>query len=297
MLGDAFTIGPAVLDGLGDKVPVNGPAPARPDLAQVDANAPPPRAVTSTKKDADYSTAYNDKTVSNVQQHGAVWQERVKVTSGYSGRITGVKQGSNGSTIVSVKDDVSGKLQRYVIESGAEMPANIKKNARIENGDVLANEAPRDYRWVEVQYSDGKPPTTRAEIKSSKPGTGWIQRGKESGERGAAAEGAAMKEADEALEAAAEAGEISSYARLSNKFGGGGFDDVLVEFTGEGKNMQASIRIREIKDYPNRHVPLGEFTAIHDNWAQNLQRLRENVDEAIIGKKCRPGSGISRSVT
>jgi hypothetical protein len=48
--------------------------------------------------------------------------------------------------------------------------------------------------------------------------------------------------------------------------------------------MTARIRIREVKDYPNRHVPLDEFTALNDNWAQNLKQLGEDVREAVRGK-------------
>jgi hypothetical protein len=48
--------------------------------------------------------------------------------------------------------------------------------------------------------------------------------------------------------------------------------------------LTARIRIREVKDYPNRHVPLDEFTALNDNWVQNLEKLNKDVREAVIGK-------------
>jgi hypothetical protein len=265
------------------KVPLEGDPPPRPDLIQK-ADDVAERSVAKNKKDADYSSAYGDKTVSDVVQHGDVWQEQVRVTSGYTGRITSVKPGKGGTTIVSVKDDVSGKLQRYVIEEGAELDPKIVKNGRIEKDAPIALERPRDYRWVEIRYSDGKPPITRAEIKSNKDGVhGWVQRGKESNERGAIAEADAMKEADEVLAVAKKKGDIVDAARLPNKIGGGGFDDVIVEFTQSGDELKATIRIREIKDYPNRHVPRAEFTAIDDNWDKNLKRLKSDVDKAVAG--------------
>lgn len=279
----AFLDQPARAFGKDKAVVGGGQAPARPDLAQINPDAPAPRAVASHKKDADYSTAYNDKTVSNVQQHGDVWQERVIVTSGYSGKVKGINPGKNGSKVISIQTD-GGGVHKYVVEAGAEIPDQIKKGAPIDKDAVLGREVPRDYRWVEVQYSDGKPPTTRAEIKSTKPGAGWIQRGKESGERGRAAETAAKKEADEALETAKEAGKISGAVHLPHRVGGGGFDDVIVEFVGTGEDIAARIRIREVKDYPNRHVPLDEFSALNENWAQNLKQLREDVEAALIGK-------------
>jgi hypothetical protein len=59
---------------------------------------------------------------------------------------------------------------------------------------------------------------------------------------------------------------------------------VIVEFSGTGDDMVARIRIREVKDYPNRHVPLDEFTALNDNWEQNLDKLRQDLDAALGGK-------------
>jgi len=264
------------------KVVVDGSAPAKPDLAQVDPNAPPPRAIAKDKKSPDYSTAYGDKNVTSVQQHGDVWHERVIVTSGYEGKVKSIKPGKNGSTVIEIQTE-GGHVQRYTIEAGAEIPETIKKGAPIAKDAKLADEVPRDYRWVEVEYADGTR-ATRAEIKSARDGVGWVPRGREATERGAAAEADAMKEADDVLKAAKKAGDITDFAHLPSKHGGGGFDDVIVEFSGAGDDLAARIRIREIKDYPNRTVPLGEFTAINDNWAQNLEKLKENVGAAIAGK-------------
>jgi hypothetical protein len=204
------------------------------------------------------------------------------VTTGYPGKVTRIADGDNGSKVLTIKTP-GGKAQRYTIEAGATIPDEIVVGKQVAKDARLAAEVPRDYRWVEIESADGAR-ATRAEIKSHQPGQGWIQRGTESSERGAAAEAAAMAEADEALQAAKAAGDVADYARLPHQVGGGGFDDVIVEFAGKGDDMTARIRIREVKDYPNRHVPLDEFTALNDNWAQNLEKLNKDVREAVIGE-------------
>jgi hypothetical protein len=49
-----------------------------------------------------------------------------------------------------------------------------------------------------------------------------------------------------------------------------GFDRVVVEFRGKGKDIEAIVRVLEVKDYPTRYVPFAEFTAIVENFDQNL---------------------------
>ena len=63
---------------------------------------------------------------------------------------------------------------------------------------------------------------------------------------------------------------------------GGGFDDVLIEFRGDPPT--ATIRIVEVKDYPNRNVAIGEMTAIRENRHQNLARLRLEITAAVDAK-------------
>ncbi|MCW5804133.1 MAG: hypothetical protein KIT31_17300 [Deltaproteobacteria bacterium] len=280
------------------KVPVAGSRPPRPQVGDLDPAAAPPREVSRTRGDADYSTAYNDKDVASVLQRGEVWREHVIVTSGYGGKITSVSPGKRGSTIVSVKDEVSGKLQRYVIEAGAELEPGIRKGLKIEKDARIAREAPREYRWVEVRHADGTA-ATRAEIRALDGAgggkrAGWLQRGMESGERGRAAEAEAMAEADRAIAEAQAAGAQLYAKHMPHNVGGGGFDDVIVEFTTGADGLTARIRIREVKDYPNRYVPRSEFTALDDNWEQNLKKLYRNVQEALVGKAPTGYEGFTR---
>jgi hypothetical protein len=269
------------------KVPVDpAGAPQRPDLGAIDPAATPPREVSKTKNTADYSSAYSDPKVKSVKQHGDVWPEHVLVTSGYEGKITSVRKGKNGATIVTVEDAASKKLQDYVIEAGADIDkSKIARGKPIAKDALIANEKPREYRWVEVEHADGTV-TTRAEIRGiDKNGkvTGWIQRGKEGTERGAAAELAARTEADLAIAKDIEGGAKYYGKHVPHKVGGGGYDDVIVEFVGGADGLEARVRIREIKDYPNRHVPLEEFTALDENWGQNLQHLKDQVQAAYDG--------------
>ena len=61
--------------------------------------------------------------------------------------------------------------------------------------------------------------------------------------------------------------------------GAGGFDMGRVEFVGHGDSMYAVIIATEVKDYPNRWVPFGDFTAISENLEDNWNAYAESLEE------------------
>lgn len=252
----------------------------KPMRTDIDGAADAGREVARTRGDPDYSTAYNDKKVTSVQQIGDAWSEQTIVTTGYDGKVAGIVTDEKGTTITIATK--SGGSHSYVIETGAAIPDELRApNASVKKGEALAREVPREHRWVRVKYEDGTA-LSRAEIKSIRGDQHWIQRGEESTFRGEQAELAAKGEVDAELVGRQKKGEISGHARISNKVGSGGFDDVIIEFLGEGDNVQARVRIREVKDYPNKHVPLGEFSAIDpdQNFGKNRDRLAADVRAA-----------------
>jgi hypothetical protein len=245
------------------------------------------RPIARDKADADYSSAYGEKDVKEVRQVGDTWQERTFIVSGYDGKIIAVPDPAAGTDQIVVKH--GGRTQSYAVEPGADIV--VKVGDPVERGSRLANEVPRDYRLVEVVDVDGNV-VPRAEIKTlDGKRSGWILRGEEASRRGALAEAQAKAAADFDLATRAKQGEISGFVHLPHRVGGGGFDDVIVEFTGSGDDLQAKIRIREVKDYPNKHVPLSEFTAIDKNWDQNLDHLKRQVRDALSGK---PPAGFEK---
>lgn len=58
------------------------------------------------------------------------------------------------------------------------------------------------------------------------------------------------------------------FVHIDHSRGGGGFDKVIVELTIDGDKITAKIRIREVKDYPDRYVSKSESTAISGGLAQ-----------------------------
>jgi len=87
--------------------------------------------------------------------------------------------------------------------------------------------------------------------------------------------------------AATKRGEFFERGRIEKKAGETGFDDIVVEFTRSGGDLKAHVRIREVKDYPNRYVSLSEFTAISDNLKNNYSELKEDVDAALEAAKAK----------
>ncbi len=267
--------------------------PARP--VDGDAAKDPGREVGRSRDADDYSHAYTDPDVKSVEQIGDTWKERTIVTTGYQGKVAAIVRDETGTTIEITVG--KGRVQKYTIEPGAEIPDEVAVGATVTKGETLAREVPREYRHVRVTKADGTI-TTRGEILSAKEGQRWVQRGEESTRRGAEAEAAARAEVDVDLAKRTAKKTLTGSARLPHNVGGGGFDDVIVEFTGSADAIEARIRIREVKNYPNRHVPLSDFTAIHVNLEQNLAALDKSVDQALdvlvtTGKPLKGFEGLS----
>lgn len=234
------------------------------------------------------SAAYtNLKNVETVRQIGTEWQENWQITSGYEGTCTKIAPNADGGTSVEITD-ASGTAHTYDLEPGSQVLVEVDPNQPISRGTPLGNEPPRRYRYVEIEFKSGKGDKSvdrRQEIRTSD--GSWVQRGSESTNRGKAMEKAARAQADEQLadrKKTAEAkGQYFDSKRLVYPQGSGGFDDTLVQFTGSPEKPKAKLRIREVKDYPDRHVPLADFTAIlppanGGNLDVNMKALRRQVD-------------------
>jgi hypothetical protein len=93
-------------------------------------------------------------------------------------------------------------------------------------------------------------------------------------------------------------GEHFDWLRIDHTRGGGGFDDVVVVFTGTKEKPEAKVRIREVKHYPGRYVPKAEFSSIGEGLKENLKTLRQSVEAARddVEQEARP-SGFGRLVT
>jgi hypothetical protein len=237
-----------------------------------------PRPVSKTQGSADYSAAYSQGDVVAVHQVGHTWIETTRISSGLEGTVVSRTVSESGATRVVIEQ---GKRRKtHFLEAGSEVDARIVPGRKVAEGERLGQDPPREYRNVEVRTADGRT-VERSEIRSWAEGRGWVQRGSESTERGRLAEAAARAEADADLAVRLEKQEISGAVRIPHSVGGGGFDDVLVEFTGEGQAMTARVRIREVKDHANRHVALDDFSALLDNFKQNYQKLRNTINSEL----------------
>ena len=105
----------------------------------------------------------------------------------------------------------------------------------------------------------------------------WVQRGSESTARGSLVEEASLLLTQQRAARATKT-QIKSLGVKSQKPGGQGFDEVFFEFRG-GK---AKVVIAEVKDYPHRHVPFGEFTAITTNLSDNLGHLERQIEAELL---------------
>ena len=103
-------------------------------------------------------------------------------------------------------------------------------------------------------------------------GQWWRLRGSESNQRGKIAEEAAV---EQIRRDAASSGKVIYEVDGSN--GPGGYDNVRIEFEGEGANMTAVIKIGEVKWHGDRYVPFADFTAIVDNMQKNYEALEERL--------------------
>ncbi len=246
----------------------------------------------------DASPAQKDPKVEEVNRLGNEWKERWVISSGYDG--TAKIRTVNGETQVVVTTENGGE-HVYELESGTK--PTVKDGEPVAKGQKLAEEADQRYRLIEIKLKGGGV-EVREEVFSKK--GYWVQRGSEGTRRGSIAEDAAVLQADASLRArkgaATKAGTKFDWSHIEHNRGGGGFDDVIVEFSGEGKATVAEVRIREVKNYPDRYVPLADFTAIRGKGlAENLAILRTIVDKAIDAHSGGEGAesvpGLNRPVT
>ncbi|HMI92148.1 MAG TPA: hypothetical protein VK509_12320, partial [Polyangiales bacterium] len=244
---------------------------------------------------AERSTAWNADNVESVERVGQPWQERFVISSDLDGRVTADVVLADGSRAITVEGGAGKRV--YSVEAGSEL---IGADARgslhgkeVKAGAPFAREPAREYRLVEIKLKDQATATLLEEIRTvprtSKSGVasdpGWVPRGSNATRRGKIAEVAARSDTEGALAARKAAGKIEDFSYVPHQRGGGGFDNVFVEFTRDAKSghLQARFRVQEVKDYPNRSVPLAEFTAIRDNLKANHLELIESIDRALVG--------------
>jgi hypothetical protein len=239
---------------------------------------PAPRLVSNTRGSADFSSAYSTGDVVSVHQLGHSWRESTIVTADLDGVIASRTLRGDGTMEIVIRN--GRQVRTQLLEAGAEMDARVIPGRKIKTGDLLGRETSREYRRVEVMYADGRK-QERTEIRSFGEGRSWVQRGLESTTRGRLAEKAARAEVDAEMLARLAKKEITTWCRIPSARGSGGFDDVIVEFTGEGEALQAKIRIREVKDHPNRHLALADFSALMENFEENYGRLRVVVNDEL----------------
>ncbi|MBK7538840.1 MAG: hypothetical protein IPI49_26440 [Myxococcales bacterium] len=232
----------------------------------------PGRVVDGTKGSADYSAAYSTEGVTEVRQRGNSWHEVDYVTADLEGKIASRTLDESGAAHIVVEG--GGKRRDHIFEPGAQIDPRMKPGRKVEHGERLGKDSAREYRRVELTFADGAK-HERIEIRSHGNGRSWVQRGQEATTRGTAAEERARAAVDVELAERKAKGEIGSYFHIPHRIGGGGFDDVIVEFAGEGEAMQVKVRIREVKDYANRYTPFRDMSAISDNLDSNLQEIAD----------------------
>jgi len=228
-----------------------------------------------------------------VKQVGEPWTQVTLILTTNAGKVK-----IGGHTI-----SVDGR--RYLFEDGSEL--HVKNGAEVQSGQLLATEPAKRYRLVNVEKPNGTV-DQRLEIYSRKRGNRWIQAGEHSTLRGERVAQAARNQLDDELTAEKQEGadphnpkskdpdRLVEFVRVENQTPqGGGFDDVLIEFRGDPPT--ATIRIVEVKDYPNRNVVMGEMTAIRENRHQNLRRLRMEIAEAVRAREPRERPAPFRNLT
>lgn len=235
------------------------------------------RAVARDKGSPDYSGAYSMEGVTEVRQRGDSWLEIDYVTADVKGKIVSRTIDEEGAAHLVIEG--GGTRRDHIFEPNAEIDPRMKPGRKVEAGERLGKDSAREYRRVELTFADGGK-HERVEIRSRRENRGWVQRGQESTARGNAAEARARAAADRDLEARKAKGEISSFFHIPHRVGGGGFDDVIVEFAGEGEAMQVKIRIREVKDYQGRYLSLRNMSSLTENFRSNVDHLLREASSA-----------------
>lgn len=258
----------------------------RPDLPER-----PPRALSRGDSPEDRSAAWGRPGVRSVHQVGDEWTEGFVVRSDHEGRIVSIVRDEDRTTIVV---EHAGRRRTYDADPGSEVL--LDEGRIIQPGDVLAREPRRRYREVLITFEDNRT-ELRQEIRGRgrNEHLGWVQRGSESNRRGRVAEEAAGVDTAARLAERVRSGELTGWHRIQHQTASGaGFDGVYAEFSrAPDGRLEARVRIQEVKDYPDRYVPLADFTAIDDNLESNLNSLslavRRASDNAAIGV---PSSGF-----
>ena len=130
------------------------------------------------------------------------------------------------------------------------------------------------YRIVEVTDKRGRKVRIEETVRRGSRPPKWVKRGREASFEGMVAEEASLATTRGLIEEARAKGEtIVSLGPLQTS-SGHGFDEVYIHFDINGR---PEIRIVEVKTYPNRWVPLEDFTAVTRNLSDNLERLRKLV--------------------
>jgi hypothetical protein len=242
----------------------------KPSRAAVDASTP---TVVLPNKGPEASAAYNTRdNVASVSRVGNQWTESMQITSDHAGTVSMGGDPAKGQTLVITTPD--GATELYPLDPGATV--RVTDGKTVEPGTPLADQANRQYRLVKIEFTDGKT-EMREEIQRAN-GDGWVQRGSESTRRGGLMEDAARLQVDARLKTQG----VEGARHIEHTRGGGGFDDVIVILSGSERRPRAKILIREVKDYPDRYVPIEEFTAIRPpGLGANLARLDEMVNDAI----------------
>jgi hypothetical protein len=138
----------------------------------------------------------------------------------------------------------------------------------------------RIYREVEIvgPAPDRIKKMVREEIQM--PDGSWAPRGS-----GAVETGTIGEEASKKL-IAQETAALKAQGVTRHELGGGGgpgFDNTLFDFTGTPPKLSATMVIVEVKNYPGRYVPFGEFTAItKPNATTNWNKMKAVLKDAQL---------------
>lgn len=161
----------------------------------------------------------------------------------------------------------------------------------------------RSYRKIAIHHPDGTVSISEEIKLISGPNTGgWVQRGSLSTKKGGAMEEAsrAMTLSELPMTPPGIAGPRHVPVKVQND-SGQGFDEVVfrIEKDAAGNITNARIIIVEVKDYPKRHVPLADFTAINDNLAQNVDDLarRLRTEHKAMGLSADEAAELRKSLT
>ena len=144
----------------------------------------------------------------------------------------------------------------------------------------------RTYRVVEVHDENGRVVAVREEIRMlderGREIDQWVQRGSESTAGGAVAEQASQLMTAAGVTTPEGARDLALPVEKIQSGSGAGFDQVIVRFHEDGS---VRIILVEVKNYPGRYVPFGDFTAIGENLSANLAHLQSLLESSVRAKE------------